>query len=176
MLTAFWPSVSWSGSLSDPQYDQSFQTYSATYLPENHWHLLKAQCYQESLLNPHAVSHVGAKGLCQFMPGTWRDVQRALKLRASVFNPHVNIRFAAYYMRRMKAFWKAERPDEPDRNNLALASYNAGAGHLAKAQKLCGGERGYRDIIRCLPMVTGRHSEETITYVERIRRWEGELK
>lgn len=55
---------------------------------------------------------------------------------------------------------------------IAAASYNAGAGHLIKAQKLCGGGNLYRVIIPCLPQVTGHHSMETIGYVENIiGRW-----
>ena len=55
---------------------------------------------------------------------------------------------------------------------LAAASYNAGAGHLIKAQRLCDGRNLYREIIPCLPQVTGRHSAETIDYVQKIiGRW-----
>lgn len=160
----------------DPRYDTYFQLYSEKHLPENPWLLLKAQCYQESLLEPAAVSHVGAKGLCQFMPRTWDDMQQRNRIRGSPFNPVLNIRFAAQYMRSMKRGWTSWRPDEPDRNNLAMASYNAGLGNLYKAQKLCGGAVYYDQIIRCLPAVTGRHSDETITYVTRIRRWFSRLQ
>jgi len=67
--------------------------------------------------------------------------------------------------------WKSERP-AMDRHKLALGSYNAGIGHLLKAQKLCGGPKLYEDIIACLPMITGRHSKETINYTRLIvDRW-----
>lgn len=55
---------------------------------------------------------------------------------------------------------------------ISAASYNAGAGHLIKAQRLCGGGNLYRQIIPCLPQVTGKHSAETIDYVDKIiGRW-----
>jgi membrane-bound lytic murein transglycosylase F len=67
--------------------------------------------------------------------------------------------------------WKSERP-AMDRHKLALGSYNAGIGHLLKAQKLCNNARFYDDIIACLPMITGRHSKETIDYTRLIvDRW-----
>lgn len=55
-----------------------------------------------------------------------------------------------------------------DRMMISMASYNAGAGHLIKAQRICGGGNLYKQIIPCLPQVTGRHSKETIDYVEQI--------
>lgn len=136
-------------------------------MPGLDWKLLKAQCYQESLLKPDAVSPVGAQGLCQFMPGTWRQV---MERDVSAFVPELSIEAAAIYMSRLRRQWSAPRP-EWDRHSLALASYNAGLGHLLTAQKRCGGVAAYNGIIRCLPYVTGRHSEETITYVARIWKW-----
>lgn len=133
---------------------------------------MKAQCYQESRLIPLAKSPVGAYGLCQFMPGTAQDVGRVLKADPEQFwLPEVSIRAAGYYMGRLTYNWKAPRPPL-DRHKLALASYNAGAGHLIKAQKLCGGPRLYDEIIPCLPQVTGHHSKETIGYTKNIvERW-----
>ena len=67
--------------------------------------------------------------------------------------------------------WKAPRP-AMDRMMISMASYNAGAGHLIRAQRICGGGNLYAQIIPCLPQVTGRHSKETIDYVENIiGRW-----
>lgn len=141
-------------------------------MPGVDWRLLKAQCYQESLLDPLAVSHVGASGLCQFMPGTWKDVSRRLVFGAntSIFDSKLSIEAASYYMGSLRRQWSSKRPDT-DRHYLAMASYNAGLGHLLKAQKRCGGAVLYDDIIDCLPLITGRHSQETITYVARIRKF-----
>lgn len=134
--------------------------------------MLKAQCYQESRLNPLARSPVGAYGLCQFMPGTAKDVGRVLDSHPDEFwLPEVSIRAAGYYMGKLNLSWKSPRP-QADRYKLALASYNAGAGHLIKAQKLCGGVKLYDEIIECLPLVTGKHSRETIDYTVKItKKW-----
>ncbi len=172
----FWPSASWSGLLFPDRYDAEFRQHSGRYLPGQDWRLLKAQCYQESLLKPKAVSPVGAKGLCQFMPGTWRQVSRQINLppNASAFMPQLSIRAAAFYMASLRGQWSSPRP-EWDRHSLALGSYNAGLGNLLKAQKVCGGPVLYRDIVSCLPDVTGHHSRETITYVDRIWRFYGQM-
>ncbi len=155
-----------------PKWDWEFRQSAKMWMPGVDWQLLKAQCYQESRLIPTAVSPVGAEGLCQFMPGTWGDVEKALKFppHASAFAPELSIEAAGYYMGKLRRMWSAPRPDT-DRHSLALASYNAGAGHLLKAQRLCGGANLYADIARCLPDVTGHHSKETLTYVERIWRY-----
>lgn len=135
------------------------------------WQWWKAQLYQESLLDPEAVSPAGAQGLAQFMPGTWAEVTRQLGLHGV---PPSHARHAidagAYYMAKLQRTWKAPRP-HMDRHRLAQASYNAGAGHIIKAQAVCGGPALYAEIIECLPLVTGRHSWETITYVDKIERW-----
>lgn len=111
---------------------------------------------------------MGAFGLCQFMPGTARDVGVAINVSPEKFwLPEVSIRAAGYYMGRLHRTWSAPRP-LMDRHLLAMASYNAGAGHLIKAQSICGGGNLYRQIIPCLPQVTGQHSKETISYVEQI--------
>lgn len=138
------------------------------------WLYWKSQLYQESQLEPEAVSRSGARGLAQFMGPTWADVSRELELAGalpSAVEPAINA--GAYYMAKLRRSWKAERPSL-DRHFLALASYNAGLGNILKAQVRCGGNL-YQQIIACLPDVTGARSAETITYVDRIKRWREQL-
>ena len=78
-------------------------------------------------------------------------------------------------MARLKRGWSSPRPAY-DRHLLAMASYNAGFGNLLKAQRACGGGVLYAEIIACLPQITGHHSNETITYVQRIQRWRFEME
>ncbi len=134
------------------------------------WKLWKAQLYQESRLDPAAVSPAGARGLAQFMPATWADVARKLDLKGS---PHdeIAIDAGAYYMAKLRAAWRRDRSPQ-ERNQLAQASYNPGMGNILKAQAYCGGARDWRAVRTCLPLVTGAgHAQETITYVARIERW-----
>ncbi len=137
-------------------------------MPGVDWRLWKAQLYQESLLDPDAVSPAGAMGVAQFMPGTWRDVSRALGYDGiTPFMAEPAIMAGAYYMGNLRRQWSAPRP-EADRHSLAMASYNAGLGNILRAQRACTGQPLYSEIIPCLPQITGHHSRETRTYVQRI--------
>lgn len=103
------------------------------------------------------------------MPGTWSEAQRGIGA-GNVWHPDENIRAAAWYMGRMLRFWIWKRTDA-QRLELAQASYNAGAGNIHRAQKLCNGHRTWPEIRPCLYLVTGHHSIETVDYVESIRQW-----
>lgn len=123
-------------------------------------------------MKPDAVSPVGARGLAQFMPGTWRDVARRMNFPHGT-SPHeaaFAIEAGAYYMAQLRAQWRSPRP-ALDRHQLAQASYNAGIGNLVAAQKRCGMASGYAEIVACLPDITGGHSSETIAYVKMIAHW-----
>lgn len=170
LLAFTWPPVSWSGSPFPDDYDDAFKD-AAIFLPlGTDWRLLKAQCYQESRLNPFAVSPAGAMGLCQFMPKTWEDMQERHGF-SNQWMPEQSIRAAAIYMQNLNRGWSSERP-QADRYLLALASYNAGFGNLLQAQRKCDMAILYAQIIPCLEQVTGMHSKETRNYVSNIiGRW-----
>ena len=92
---------------------------------------VRAVLHAESAGDPHAVSGAGAMGLMQLMPGTWKDVRRALNLGADPFDPHDNIAAGAAYLR-----WLHDRYGDTG----FLAAYNAGPGrydeHLATGRPL----------------------------------------
>lgn len=157
------------------KYDKLFKSSWARWMPGHQYQWLKAQCWQESRFKPLAVSPVGAKGLCQFMPGTAKEVSKALNTRMNVYSPKWSIEAAAYYDHKLYRFWFSERPIH-DRLNLMLASYNAGAGNVLKSQRKCNGEVLYQEIIACLPSVTGHHSKETIDYVRNINGYYKSLR
>ena len=155
------------------QYDRSIQIATATLLPTHYdWRLLKSQYWQESRFKQFAESPVGALGIAQFMPATWADVARDMHLPKGAKPTEVKhaINAGAFYMNKLYNIWTAPRPDM-DRICLALASYNAGAGNLLKAQRKALGAGSYRDIVAHLHQVTGiDNSRETINYVDRILR------
>lgn len=160
------------GTVFPDRYDFRIQSAVKTYWPDYpQWHDWKAQLYQESRLDPAAVSPVGAGGLAQFMPATWADMTRQLRLGA--VSPHADIAIdaGAYYMAKLRQVWRRDRTSA-DRQPLAQASYNAGAGSIIKAQAYCGGARLWVEIAPCLGQVTGtRNAAETTTYVAKIAQW-----
>lgn len=150
-----------SSSLS--RYDHYFVRYAARYMPYHDWKWLKAQCYQESRLKTGQVSHAGAKGVCQFMPGTWQEYQTALNALADVFDVKENIRAGAWYMHRMERIWSGRDRTPEERLPLAQASYNCGPGCVIRAQERCNDERLIQGVDPCLP-------EETSNYWKLIKR------
>lgn len=152
-----------------PQYDDLFRAAVEEWLPGVDWRLLKAQGFQESTLRPQAISNMGARGLMQFMPGTWGQWSvNAGYLGASPHDPEAAIFTGAAYMARLIRGWKSPRP-EMDRYCLALASYNAGFGNILKAQRRVGGKLLYHEIVSGLSAITGiDNAAETIGYSEHI--------
>jgi soluble lytic murein transglycosylase-like protein len=177
LLTALTVYVSEPAQAKAPtRFDSEICKQSARYLVGHDCDWLKAQLIQESALNPNARSPVGAMGLGQIMPATFRQVCVPLVIcHISPYNPEASIKAAAYYQARMESKWISKRSDY-DRKALGQASYNAGAGNIIKAQRVCGMPSKYQCIIECLPQVTGRHSVETINYVRLIARHYMKLK
>lgn len=159
------------------KYHAEIKVASEKWLPTWEWEWWAAQLYQESRMDTNAVSPVGAQGLCQAMPGTWSDITRAMRWGAvSPFVARYCIEGGAYYMSTQRRIWKSERPED-DRRRLSQASYNAGAGSILNAQRVCRGAPHWPQIAICLPKVTGfKNAHETTTYVERIERWFKQMK
>ena len=94
------------------------------------WRLMASIAYQESKFNPNALSFGGAYGMMQFMPNTGPHY--------GVYPdspPEVQIAGAARKMAADVKFWN-DIPDEHQRKKFAIASYNAGRGHIKDAQRL----------------------------------------
>jgi membrane-bound lytic murein transglycosylase F len=130
-----------------------------------------AQARQESGFNPSARSPVGAQGLTQFMPGTWREMIRrgAIPPDASPLDPRMSIRAQDFYMRSLLAWFRGDE-------EKAEAGYNAGQGNIDRGVRVVR-KRGIIDtperkawLYVGLPAVTGDHARETQGYVERIER------
>ena len=154
------------------RYDGYFRKYTRTYFGRMSWKWFKAQSIQESRLDPLAKSSAGAMGLMQLMPGTYKEIAREVGLPPTPYDPRANIHAGIRYNLDCFNFW-TERRSWQEKLRLMFASYNAGPGNIARAQKvvreqnLCSGRR-WGCIKRGLPQVTGQHSKETIQYVDSV--------
>ena len=123
-----------------PIFEETLNRYN---MPEE----LKAMAVIESALNPTAVSRAGAKGMWQFMYSTAKSY--GLHIDSFVderFDPVKSADAAARYLQdayEIFGDW-----------NLAIASYNCGAGNVNKAIRRSGGSRAFWDIYPYLPRET----------------------
>jgi membrane-bound lytic murein transglycosylase D len=101
----------------------------------------------ESALNPTAGSHMGARGLWQFMYGTGKVYNlRVTSLVDDRHDPYKSTVAAAEHMRDLYNIYQDWF--------LVLAAYNAGAGNVNRAIRRAGGVRDYWAIWPFLPRET----------------------
>ena len=154
-------------------YDRHFSKYSKRYFGAGFdWRYFKAQAIAESGLDADARSSAGAIGLMQVMPRTFEDIRRGNpEILGGLDQPRWNIAAGIWYDRRNFVVWRAARPLE-DKLKFMFASYNAGRGNVLRAQRLALADgldgRLWSSIQDRLPAVTGRHSRETLGYINRI--------
>jgi len=163
------------------KYDAYFKKYTKHFFgPGFDWRYFKSQAIAESNLNSNARSHVGAKGIMQIMPKTFDEIKyKNPSIKGSSLQPKWNIAAGIYYDRSIWKIWKAERPFT-DKLGFMFGSYNAGKGNIIKAQKIAEktgmNPNHWSSIEKTLPEITGRHSKETIGYVNKINKVKGVLK
>lgn len=132
-----------------PLYERMLAEYG---LPDE----LKYLSIVESSLTPRAVSHSGAGGLWQIMPGTGRD----LKLYQDDYidermDPVKATEAACKYLRDLYAIfgdWE-----------LALAAYNCGPGAVKRAMRRSGGD-SYYTIYEALPKETRGYVPQFVAF------------
>jgi soluble lytic murein transglycosylase-like protein len=145
------------------EYDRHFRKYSKRYFgPLFDWHWFKAQAIAESALNADAHSEVGAVGLMQLLPSTFKEITDTNPHFAEVQSPRWNIAAGIYYDRTL--YRKFPKTPEQDRLYLALASYNAGYGRILRiAKRLDTDSPTWQEVKSGIP-------SETRAYVDRIRK------
>lgn len=154
------------------RYDDTFRKAAKrSFGPAFDWRLFKAQGMAESNLDPAARSRVGARGLMQLMPSTYREIASENADLAMIDNPELNIEAGIAYDRRLWLRWENDSVAD-DRRQFMFASYNAGRGTLLSAQRRAREQRldprRWRNIERIAASVPRWRHVETLDYVRKI--------
>ena len=121
----------------------------------------------ESSFNPKAKSYVPAYGLMQIVPASaGKDCAQSLKKSFSkptanyLYEPENNIEMGVHYLYllRKRYYTKVENPDS--RDLCVIASYNTGAGNVARAL------RGDTKISKAIPQINEMSYEQLFKYFE----------
>ncbi|TPG14559.1 lytic transglycosylase domain-containing protein [Sphingomonas oligophenolica] len=139
-----------------------FPTVSVPAGYEDNWTLIHAISRQESQFDKTAVSHAGARGLMQLMPGTAREQSGKIGISynaaALTTDPNLSIMLGSSYFARMYANYGSYP--------MAVAAYNAGPGNVNKWVRANGDPRtpgvDVVDWIEAIPIY------ETKNYVQRV--------
>lgn len=129
----------------------------------SNWTFIHAISRQESQFAMNAISHAGARGLMQLMPGTAREQAGKMGLeydsQALFSDAGYNLMLGDGYFRRMLEYYGGSYP-------LAVAAYNAGPGNVNKWLKANGDPRnGSVDWIEWIEKIP---LPETRNYVQRV--------
>ena len=140
-----------------------FPTHNANVPSGRTWSLVHGITRQESSFDRGAVSHAGARGMMQLMPGTAREQAGKMGYRYDfgrlTSDPAYNVMLGSAYFQRLVNQWDGSYP-------LAVASYNAGAGNVRKWIRAYGDpRRPGGDIIGWIERIP---FEETRGYVQRV--------
>src|SRR5215468_10764725 len=115
------------------RYDDTFRKYSQRFFgPGYDWRVFKAQAMAESNINMNAKSWVGARGIMQLMPSTFKEVHSKNPDITSINKPEWNIAAGIYYDRQLFVQWVDQIRESCE--SFMLGSYNAGRGTLLRAQ------------------------------------------
>jgi soluble lytic murein transglycosylase len=135
-------------------------------VPQEHrdnFTMIHAITRQESQFDREAISHAGARGLMQLMPGTARETSGKISMSYSLSgltqDTDYNIRLGSTYIQSMLRYYGGSYP-------LAVAAYNAGPGNVNKWLRANGdprtGQISMIDWIERIPIF------ETKNYVHRV--------
>ena len=123
--------------------------------------MIHAISRQESQFDRQIVSHAGARGLMQLMPGTARETATRMGLPyspSSLTDPSFNIQLGVNYFQRLFGTYGSYP--------LAVAAYNAGPGNVNKWLAANGDPRtGQVDMVEWIEAIP---FTETRDYVQRV--------
>jgi membrane-bound lytic murein transglycosylase F len=157
------------------RYDDTFRRYSKRFFGVGFdWRLFKAQGLAESGLDPTAVSYVGARGVMQLMPATYKIIASRRSEFGAIDDPEWNIAAGIMHDRYLWSLWKASI-SEQHRPAFMFGSYNAGEGTIKRARStamsVVGAGEEWAHIERVAPTVPRWRYRETLDYVRKIDRY-----
>ena len=122
----------------------------------------------ESSFNPKAKSYVPAYGLMQIVPrSAGADCAQSLKKPFSaptanyLYEPENNIEMGVHYLYLLKKRYYTKVTDKNSQNLCVIASYNTGAGNVAKAL------RGDYNISKAIPKINEMSYDQLFKYFEK---------
>jgi membrane-bound lytic murein transglycosylase F len=154
-------------------YDDIFRKYTKRFFgPGFDWQYFKAQAMAESNLQPQAKSRVGARGLMQLMPSTYKEIKSASsqKMKA-IDDPDSNIAAGILFDRDLYKRWQDHKVED-ERMRFTFAAYNAGPGTILRAKKTAREEKldeyRWKSMEIAAPKVQRWRYKETLGYINTI--------
>lgn len=134
------------------------------------WKLIAALAYQESRFNQNKKSHMGAIGIMQIKPSTARDKNVAIhNIRDLENNIQAGVKYLAFLRDR---YFSGPEYTPENRNNFALAAYNAGPARIqqlqVEAQRM--GLDPYKWFYNVERLARNEIGRETVNYVANIQK------
>lgn len=130
--------------------------------------LVYAVIQTESAFNPKAKSHVPAYGLMQIVPNSaGKDCAQSLKKPFDkptanyLYEPNNNIEMGVHYLYLLRKRYFNKVTDTDKSVLCMIASYNTGAGNLARAL------RGDTNISKAIPKINEMSYKELFSYLEK---------
>ena len=154
------------------RYDPTFRKYTKRYFgPAFDWKYFKAQGIAESGLDSTAKSWVGARGVMQLMPSTYRDIASHRPEFGTIDQPEWNIAAGIMHDRYLWTLYQKDISDD-ERHRFMFASYNAGEGTINRAISMARakevGPPVWSSVELIAPTVGRWRYTETLGYVRRI--------
>jgi soluble lytic murein transglycosylase len=129
----------------------------------DNWTMIHAISRQESQFDRAAISHAGARGMMQLMPGTARETagKIAMSYRPEALTADItyNVHLGSTYFKSMLNYFGGSYP-------LAVAAYNAGPGNVNKWLRANGDPR--TGSINMIEWIEAIPIYETKNYVQRV--------
>ena len=151
------------------RYRELFEEHAAAH--DLDWRLVAAVAFQESRLDPDALSPRGAVGLMQLLPTTaaYVGIDDAGPVEANI---QAGVRYLAYLRDQVLA--NDNNLDDQARQHFMLAAYNAGPGRLRELRAMTRDELGLdpdRWFFNVERAAQARIGSETVRYVTDVNKY-----